>query len=1533
MRVLAILLFALFAFPAVAQQETPEEERSYFLAFVEDRLSGPNRRIRIQDIEGVLSSNATIGTITVADNEGVWLRIVNASIVWSRSTLLFSQRLQIDRLAAERIEVVRRPVPDESLPAPESSSFRIPELPIAVNLDELEIARASFGPGVFGLESEVSLTGRINLADGSLDAALDVTRLDGPGGRLALEAAYAAETEQLDLDLSLSEPENGVVANLLDIEGRPPVDLSVAGSGPLAGLDVTLALDIEGRRALEGLTSLRGATGGLRFTSDLRGSIARLVPAQFRDFFGDETRLHASGTSREAGGMELDALRIESAALRLEASAGTSADGFLRRLALNATIDDGSGRPVLLPLPGGGTRVDRAGIDLSFGEGADDAWSGEITVEQLATTDFTARRATIELGGLARNLDDPAGRSVTFSADGALTGIVATRADVAEALGDSITLDIDGAWNAGAPLRIANAAVSGNGFTASFAGDMAELAMVGDYALTARSLMPFSGLAGRPLGGALDLRATGTVRPVGGSFDLTIDSSAQDLAVGIDAADNLLSGTTTITGRVGRGEDGLVARRLRVANSQLELTADGRFATGAADFTYAAALADLALLSPQAAGRLEASGRAVGSDGLITLTTLARVASGTLSGRRLRDAQIAFEGTLEDGALNGMIGGDAFLDGVRAQLSAGLAVDENGRRLSDLDFTAGGARLRGGVAQDAAGLLTGDLDLDAADISTAAALFLVEATGAAEASIALRPADGRQGATASATLRAIRAGETRIGDASLSATVEDLFGVPAIDGRIEASDVVAGGVAVAALDATARSRDGATAFDAKATLANGAEAATRGTLAPEAGGYRVSLDQASLGQGPVAARLAGPASLLVVGDSFTIDTLVLDVAGGRITAAGSIDRALDLDVTIARLPLTIANLVRPDLGLGGTIDGRASVSGTRDAPQLAFDLTGDALTAAALRQIGQRSIDVAARGETDGRRLTLDANVASPDGLRASASGAVPLGQGQMDVDVRLQAFPLAALDAVAPGQSLGGTVSGSASVGGELAAPQATFDLRGTGIAAAPLREAGIAALDATAAGRFAGQTVTLSSVEVSGPQGLALSASGAVPLSGAGLSVNLSGSAPLALAGRFLADRGTQLSGTLQLSGSVSGSIDRPAIRGMVSTQGAQLVDPESNLRLGDINVMASMEGETVSIRSASASLGTGGRVSASGTVSSNVAAGFPADIRIDLAQARYADGNLVVATVNGSLAVTGALARDPLISGNIAVERAEITVPETLGGGAASIDVVHRNAPAPVRATLERARADDGTPTPSARPSVMRLDVSVSAPARIFVRGRGLDAELGGQVRLTGPVTDVQPVGGFNLIRGRLSILGQRITFDEGSVTLVGDLDPFVNFVARSGGSDIVVIITVTGRVSAPDISFSSQPELPEDEVLARLIFNRGIGELSPFQIAQLALAAAELAGGSNTSLLGSLRQATGLDDIDVVTDGDGNTAVRAGRYIQDNVYLGVEAGSQGTTRGTINLDITDELRARGSIGSDGDSSLGIFYERDY
>src|SRR5690606_24285605 len=108
--------------------------------------------------------------------------------------------------------------------------------------------------------------------------------------------------------------------NLLGIEGRPPVDLSVEGSGPLSALDVTLALDADGQRVLSGTTQLRREAEGLAYAAELGGPIAVLVPAQFRGFFGSQTTLDIRGLVRDAGGMVLESLQIGSASLSLGAA-------------------------------------------------------------------------------------------------------------------------------------------------------------------------------------------------------------------------------------------------------------------------------------------------------------------------------------------------------------------------------------------------------------------------------------------------------------------------------------------------------------------------------------------------------------------------------------------------------------------------------------------------------------------------------------------------------------------------------------------------------------------------------------------------------------------------------------------------------------------------------------------------------------------------------------------------------------------------------------------------------------------------------------------------------------------------------------------------------------------------------------------------------------------------------------------------------------------------------------------------------------
>ncbi|HEV7277361.1 MAG TPA: translocation/assembly module TamB domain-containing protein [Devosiaceae bacterium] len=1429
---LALLLFALallVAAPLIAQDQqqlNEEEQRNWLVQFVEGRLSTPERQIRLSNIEGILSEDASIREITISDTEGVWLRIVNAAINWNQSAL-FTGRLEIRSLSAELIEVLRNPVPSDQpdIPAPEAGGLEIPELPVAVILEELTVPRITFGEEVFGLGSEISVGGSLVLEDGNLDADLSITRLDGPGGTLVADVDYRQEQQEIDLSVTLTEPENGILVNLLNVPERPPVALTVSGSGPIADLRTEMTLDAGDVRALAGAATITQVAEGFRVAADLRGPVAQLVQEPYRPFFGAETSLTADALVRQEGGISVDSFTVSGGQLSVTGTAETAEDGFLRQLQFQATVADPAGGAVTLPIPGEPTRVQQARLAVDFGAGDGGDWTGTLAIEELETADFTADVATFAASGVALDLDSAEDRRITFNGDGMISGIDASEPAVQAALGDSIGLGLAGQWSAGEPVELAEFRLAGEAISATLTGVISDFVFDGTAALQTASLEPFAGIAGRDLGGAVDLQAVGTVSPLIGGFDLTLDGTGTDLEVGEDALDAVLAGEVRLSGRLARTEAGIEAENFRVTNPQLTIVADGSFASTAADFDFRLDLADLALLSDEASGPLSVTGRATGTDGPIDVQLVAGVTSGTLVSRPLREAQLALAGTIEGMSFDGRINGSAFLDGHLVSLAAGLTADETQRRLSSLQFETAGTRITGDLAQTEEGLFAGTLELVATDVSNAAALLLQQASGAVDATIQLQAAGTEQSADITATVRDLRVSDVTIGSANVRVSGSDLFGVPMLNGSASARDVAVAGIDLATLEVSAENDGETSDFTANATLRNGTTLAAAGNLAAIDGGYRLALDRAALGQGELTAELAAPTVLAVTDEQVRLDAVRFEVGSGSITATGTAGTALDIAVDINSLPLSVANAVAPELGLAGTLNGNARITGTADDPR--------------------------------------------------------------------------------------------------------ASFAVSGSGIGAAAIQPYGVTPLSFEAAGNFADGTVDLDRLSATGTDGLQLAASGSIPLTGGGMSLALTGSAPLALANRLVAERGGQFTGTANLDARLTGSLADPRFSGTVSTSGSGYTDPALNLRLLGITGSASLAGDRLVIDRLTASLATGGTLAVAGSVGLDAA--NTADLRIRLDSARYADGDLLVATLSGDLAVTGSLTSNPLLSGNVLVEEANITVPETFGGSAALIEVEHvRPAPA-VMATLARARINEGGRTGPT--SDLQLDVRLNAPNQVFIRGRGLDAELGGSVRLTGSVSSIEPVGAFSLIRGRLSVLGQRLTFESGQATLVGDLDPFIDLVARTEGDGITVFVTVSGRASEPDISFTSNPALPEDEVLSRLIFNRGIGELSPLQVARLAGAAAELAGGGGTSLTESLRSAAGLADLDIVTDESGNIAVQAGQYIQENVYLSVQAGADGQSRVAVDLDITDDLKARASTGVDGESSVGIYYETDY
>jgi translocation and assembly module TamB len=647
--------------------------------------------------------------------------------------------------------------------------------------------------------------------------------------------------------------------------------------------------------------------------------------------------------------------------------------------------------------------------------------------------------------------------------------------------------------------------------------------------------------------------------------------------------------------------------------------------------------------------------------------------------------------------------------------------------------------------------------------------------------------------------------------------------------------------------------------------------------------------------------------------SFSIRNLV---AGGLtvVTADGTAERRGDATVLSAKADLADgratlqANLAPEGQGMGIGLQA------------FSFQRSGANLALAAPTTI------VVENGGASFDNATLNAG-----GGSATISGRA----GQtLDLAIGLNAIPAALANSVSPTLAAEGTVSGTVTMSGTAADPAARFDIAMVGASVAASRNAGLGPLNISSRGELTGGTVRLSS-NVNGSGGLSVDVSGTVGTAqGAPLDVAVTGSVPLSLGNRQLAERGAALSGALQVNIRVGGTAAAPQFSGSVTSEGGGFVDPESGIVLSNLSLSSSVSNNRLVIDRLNAASGDG-TVTAGGSIGLDPSEGFPVDLSIQVNQARYVDGTLIASRFDADLDLTGKLAGAPVLVGEVFLDRTEITVPERLPGDSVAVDVAHVAPPPPVERTLAAVRQPNGRSGGGAGgPSGIMLDITLRAPQQVFVRGRGLDTEFGGRVQLKGPISSVVTSGSFEIVRGRLDILTQRILLDRGTITFAGDLDPILDFIGTTTSGDVTITVTISGRASDPEVNFSSIPELPQDEVLAQLIFQKGIGELSPLQIARLGAAAAELSGGSGGGVLAKLRESTGLDDLDIVVDEEGQAALAAGRYVSENVYIGVQQGTTAeSSKVTIDLDITKGVKARAGYSVEGESSLGIFFEREY
>ena len=346
------------------------------------------------------------------------------------------------------------------------------------------------------------------------------------------------------------------------------------------------------------------------------------------------------------------------------------------------------------------------------------------------------------------------------------------------------------------------------------------------------------------------------------------------------------------------------------------------------------------------------------------------------------------------------------------------------------------------------------------------------------------------------------------------------------------------------------------------------------------------------------------------------------------------------------------------------------------------------------------------------------------------------------------------------------------------------------------------------------------------------------------------------------------------------LSGSLEHPSLFGPLSVQGAFYTNDLIGLSLKNGDIQASGDGSTLtatSIRVQDAASGT-----ATATAQFHLQPRLPFTVQGTIDQFQVIQFDWLAGSCSGPFTISGNLDQG-LVAGTLAINKAHIQIPDQLPTEIPTLPVTFIHQPPSFT-----------PPPPIPKESYpFHYDLNIHGEQGTHLSGRGLEAELAGDLHLAGKNLDVVTVGTLHTIKGNFSFAGKDFKITHGEVSF-SENGSFINISANHDMPGLSVTVLFRGSLRDPQLIFQSNPPLPTSTLLARILFNKDVSELSATQIVQLANTIMTLSSSSAPDILGTIRRNLGVDRLSIsTTDKKGGFSLEIGKSISTEIVKGVAA----------------------------------------
>jgi translocation and assembly module TamB len=404
-----------------------------------------------------------------------------------------------------------------------------------------------------------------------------------------------------------------------------------------------------------------------------------------------------------------------------------------------------------------------------------------------------------------------------------------------------------------------------------------------------------------------------------------------------------------------------------------------------------------------------------------------------------------------------------------------------------------------------------------------------------------------------------------------------------------------------------------------------------------------------------------------------------------------------------------------------------------------------------------------------------------------------------------------------------------------------------------------------------------------------------------------------------------GLDLNGALQLALTGSGTVGSPSLDGTIAGDNLSVRWTEQGLNLHGGVLRAQLAGDQLRLQRLSFQ-GPSGTATAEGSI--RLAGGTPA---IDLTL--KADKLEVLSRPDRTVVVSGqaTLVRDATrytLDGNFKADRALVELaPQGRPTQSDDVVVLGREVQAPP------PKGETALP--------LMVDLTADLGDQFRLRGKGIDATLGGSVRVRKNGDRPPRVNGtIRVVSGKYDAYGQKLAIERGVLTFSGPYDnPSLDILAvrrppngdQPTDTNVEAGVEVRGTALAPVAKLVSTPTVPDSEKLSWLVLGHGMQGTTGSEADVLGAAASALlsgsgGGGFTNKIAGSL----GLDEIGISGSAKGleSTVVTVGKRLSSRAYLSFEQGT-GTATSLVRLRYKINPRITLQLQTGTNTALDVLY----